>query len=230
MVAFLVRYITNFMVLFAAMALFFAPFVGLFAWRNRANLKEYRPHFNYFMERFFLSPESDALVFAWAAAEAVVWFIIPEFLLILLIFMKIKRKFDLVKYDILGTIVGTLIALWWRLPTAAFIHLPYVRPRMLKQVDTWYGQHGIFGLLYQPFSGVPYKVFNHEAAAYHFFIPLFLFVAIVARMLRYIVTYEATKALYPALHPFVRKHYGWLFVVAIAIFTFLLLHVVQVYS
>lgn len=230
MVAFLVNYLKNFVVLFIAMALFFAPFVAVFAWRNREQIREKRPHFNYFMERFFGSRESDALVFFWAAGEAVVWFIIPEFLLILLIFMKVKRKFDLVKYDILGTIVGTLIALWWRLPHDTFVHLPYIRPRMLTQVDTWYQQHGILGLAFQPFSGVPYKVFNHEAAGFHFFIPLFLLVAITARMIRYVVVYEVTKALFPVLHPFVRKHYGWLFVLAIGIFTFLLLHVVAIYS
>lgn len=230
MAAFLLSYLENFAVLFASMVLFFAPFVAVFAWRSRSSIRESKPHFNYFMERFFASPESDALVFFWAAGEAVVWFIIPEFLLILLIFMKVKRKFDLVKYDIVGTVVGTLIALWWRLPRSSFIHLPYIRPRMLAQVDTWYRQHGSMGLAFQPFSGVPYKVFNHEAAGFHFFIPLFILVAIVARMVRYVVAYEVTKALYPALHPFVRKHYGWLFVVAIGIFTFLLLHVVAMYS
>lgn len=227
---FFLNYLANFAVLFMSMALFFAPFVLVFYVRNRSEIKAKRPHFNYFMEQFFGSRESDALVLTWAAAEAVIWYIIPEFLLILLIFMKVKRKFDLVKYDIIGTIIGTLVALWWRLPRNSFIHLPYIRPRMLAQVDTWYRQHGILGLAHQPFSGVPYKVFNHEAVNYHFFIPLFILIAIIARMVRYVVAYEVTKALYPALHPFVRKHYGWLFVIATGIFTFLLLHVVQMYS
>lgn len=224
------NYLYNFIGLFVSMVLFFLPFVALFAWRNRENIRANKPHFNYFMERFFLSHEADALVFVWAAAEAVVWYIIPEFLLVLLIFMKVRRKFDLVKYDILGTIAGTLVAVWWHMPQKAFLALPYIRPRMVSQVHTWYSQHGIFGLLYQPFSGVPYKVFNHEAPSFHFFILWFLVLAIFARMVRYVVAYEATKALYPLVHPFVRRHYAILFVFAIALFTFLLLHVVALYS
>jgi len=230
MLTYLVNYSRNFLIIFCAMALFFAPFVAVFWWRNRATIKENKPHFNYFMEKFFLSHEADALVFTWAAAEAIAWFIIPEFLLFLVIFMRIHRKFDLLKYDLLGTIVGSVIAILWHLPQSAFLRLPYIRPKMLVQAQTWYHSHGIWGLLYQPFSGVPYKVFTHEAANYHFFIPAFLLIAVVARMVRYLIIYEATSAAYPLLHRFVRKHYAILFVLATAIFTALLLRVVQVYS
>ena len=212
------------------MALFFLPFVAVFAYRNRSSILQSKPHFNYFMERFFLSRESDALVFCWAAAEAIFWFIIPEFLLVLVMFMRLHRKFDLIKYDILGTVVGSLIAIYIRLPTSSFLQLPYIRPRMLEQVTIWFQEHGILGLLNQPFSGVPYKVFTHVAPDFHFFVPLFIVVAVAARMVRYLVAYQVIKALYPALHGYVRKHYLRLFVVAIAIFTFLLMHVVALYS
>lgn len=226
----ILNYLQNFAVIFVSMVAFFVPFVAVFAYRNREDMRGKNPHFNYFMERFFGSREANALIFAWAAAEALFWFIIPEFLLILLIFMRIQRKFDLIKYDVLGTIVGTIIGLIWRLSDASFLQVPYIRPRMLEQVTAWYNEHGILGLFYQPFSGVPYKVFIHQAAQYEFFIVWFLVIAIVARMARYVIIYEATKALFPVVHPFVRKHYGWLFVLAIAIFTFLLLHVVHVYA
>lgn len=230
MAAYGLSFIVNFCAIFGAIMLFFTPFVGIFFWRQRRAIIQAKPHFNFFMERFFKSPESNALVFCWAAAEALVWFVIPEFLLILIIFMKIKRKLDLVVYDIAGTIVGSLIALSLHLPTATFIHLPYIRPAMLDQVGQWYGQLGVWGLLHQPFSGVPYKVFLQGAADYHFFIPLFLLLAIAVRMVRYVVVYEATKALFPLLHRLVRKHYAWVFVLAVAIFTPLLLRVVAMYE
>ena len=223
-------FLQNFVVIFGSIVLFMVPFIAVFAIRNRQQILTSRPHFSYFMERFFLSPESNALIMVWAATEAIAWFIIPEFLLFLLIFMKVHRKFDLVKYDLIGTVIGTLIAFWWRLPDAFFAHLPYVRPKMLEHVHTWYDQQGIWGLLHQPFSGVPYKIFTHEAADYHFFIPLFLLVAVTARMVRYLVVYEATKALYPFTHKFVRRHYGILFIVACLVFTGLLVRVVRIYS
>lgn len=230
MAAYLVKLLVDFAGVFVGMALFFLPFVAIFFYRNRTEILAKRPHFNYFMERFFISPESNALIFCWAAAEALVWYIIPEFLLFLVIFMKIHRKFDLVKYDLLGTIAGTFIAVWWRLPDHIFQHLPFIRPKMLTQVDHWYDAHGVFGLAHQPFSGVPYKVFAHELSHYHFFILWFILVAIAARMIRYLVVYEATKALYPLLHRFVRRHYAVLFVVACLVFTLLLVRVVQIYS
>jgi len=230
MSTYFVTFAKDFVGVFCGMVLFFAPFVAVFWWRNRESIRQKKPHFNYFMERFFLSHEADALVFCWAAAEAVVWFIIPEFLLFLVIFMRVHRKFDLLKYDLLGTIFGSIVAIFWHIPQSVFLRLPYIRPKMISQVQVWYQQHGVWGLLHQPFSGVPYKVFTHEAGNYHFFIPAFLVIAIVARMVRYLVVYEAVQLGYPVLHTFVRRHYAVLFLCATMIFTVLLMRVVQLYA
>jgi len=219
----------NFAIVFGSIALFFAPFVVVFAVRHRRQIAASRPHFNYFMEQFFLSRESDALVFGWAALEALVWFVIPEFLLILVIFMKVHRKINLVKYDIIGTTVGTLIGIIGQPSVSWLLHVPYIYPRMIDQVQAWYAQYGIFGLVFQPFSGVPYKVFVQAAGGHHFFIVLFLLIAVAVRISRYIIAYEVTRALYPLAHQFVRKHYAILFAGATVIFTFLLLRVTQLY-
>jgi hypothetical protein len=61
----------------ASVALFFAPFVLVFYARNYRQITEKKPHFNFFMEKFFASKESNYLILAWAACEAVFWFIIP---------------------------------------------------------------------------------------------------------------------------------------------------------
>jgi membrane protein YqaA with SNARE-associated domain len=224
------NYLLNFVFIFSSMALFFAPFVSSFYYRNRSDIRRVKPHFNQFMEKFFVSTEARWLVFFWAATEAFIWFIIPEFLLVLVIFMRVGRKFELVVYDFLGTIVGTCAGLIWHLQDSSLSLLPYVRVPMIDQVRIWYEQHGILGLAYQPFSGVPYKIFTHVAPDFHFFILLFLVVAIIARMVRYIVIYEVAKALYPVVHPFVKRHYSILFVLAIALFTAMLLKVLRVYS
>lgn len=226
----IIEYLVNFVFIFCSMVLFFLPFVAVFWYRHRKNIREVKPHFNQFMEHFFAGSEAKWLVFCWAAAEAFIWFIIPEFLLILIIFMRVKRKFELVIYDFLGTIAGTCVALWWHASDSALVQFPYIRVGMIEQVRAWYEQHDILGLAYQPFSGVPYKIFTHVAPDFHFFIPLFILVAIIARMVRYIVIYEIAKALYPLVHPFVRKNYAILFVLAIALFTAMLLKVVRVYS
>ncbi|KKW01658.1 MAG: DedA family protein [Candidatus Saccharibacteria bacterium GW2011_GWC2_48_9] len=230
MVDLIASFVINFCIVFAAIVLFFAPFVAVFWYRHRTEIALKRPHFNYFMEKFFHSTESNALVATWAAAEAVIWFVIPEFLLILIMFMKVRRKVQLVIYDIIGTVVGTIIALALHLSESSLLSLPYVYQGMITHVNQWFSEYGIFGIFFQPFSGVPYKVFNAVALDYGFFIPFFIVLAVIARMIRYLIVYEITKALYPFVHRFVRKHYAILFIVAMAIFTMLLMKVSATYA
>lgn len=182
------------------------------------------------MEKFFHSKESNALILTWAAAEAIIWFVIPEFLLILIMFMKVRRKIQLVTYDIIGTVIGTTIALLLHLPEKTLLLVPYVYQGMIAHVHQWFDEYGIWGIFFQPFSGVPYKVFNSLALDYGFFIPAFIVLAVIARMLRYLVVYEVTKALYPFLHRFVRKHYAILFILATAVFTILLMKISNTYA
>jgi hypothetical protein len=144
--------------------------------------------------------------------------------------MKVRRKMQLVTYDIIGTIIGTIIALLLHLPEKALLSVPYIYQGMINHVHQWFGEHGIWGIFFQPFSGVPYKVFNALAVDYGFFIPFFIILAVATRMIRYLIIYEVTKALYPFVHRFVRKHYAILFVVAMAIFTILLTRVSNIYE
>ncbi len=230
MVDLALSFLVNFVVVFVAITGFFAPFVALFWYRHRLEIAAKKPHFNYFMERFFTSRESNMLVATWAAAEAVVWFVIPEFLLILIMFMKVKRKAQLVTYDILGTVVGTCIALALHLSPERLVRLPYIYPSMIEHVQTWFSDYGVWGIFFQPFSGVPYKVFNGLALDFGFFIPVLIILAVAARMLRYLIVYEVTKALYPFLHRFVRRHYAVLFILAMAVFTALLMKISASYA
>lgn len=230
MAEYIINLLGNFLFIFGFIALFFAPFVGVFWWRHRAQIREKRPHFNQFAERFFVSRESNYLIMAWAATEAFIWFVIPEFLLFLVVFMKVRRKFDLLKYDIIGTVIGSIIGFMWHAPDSVLVKMPYIYQGMIDQVRVWYDSMGIWGLIHQPFSGVPFKLFTHTASEYGFSLLLFVLIAVVIRMSRYAVAYVITVGLYPLLHRFVRKHYAILFVVAIFIFTLLLMRVSDMYG
>jgi hypothetical protein len=225
----LVAYLQTFLFVAASIVLFSAPFIGTFWWRHRAVIKRNKPHFNYFMEKFFLARESNWLVACWAAAEAIVWFVIPEFLLILLVFMKVRRKRELVIYDVAGTVVGTIIAIGVRFSTDTLVSLPYVTLTMVEKVNDWFSAWGVWAVVFQPFSGVPYKVFNAVAADYTLFIPAYIFLAVVARMIRYLMIYGVGVALYPVVHRYVRRHYAILLIAATAIFAALLMEVVSNY-
>ncbi|MEO8691381.1 MAG: hypothetical protein ABI397_01190 [Candidatus Saccharimonas sp.] len=202
----------------------------MFYFRNQKIIREVKPHFNQFAERFFTSKESNVLIVVWAAAEAFIWFVLPEFLLFLIIFLKVRKKFDLLKYDLIGTAIGTTIAILWHAPASFLITLPYVYQGMIEKVQGWFTDWGIWGLFFQPFSGVPFKVFNHTAYDFGFFIPFFIIIAVIARMIRYFVAYEITKAIYPFIHKFVQKNYAILFAVAVLVFTMLLMRISQIYN
>ncbi len=181
------------------------------------------------IEAFFSSRQMDWLVFSWAAAEAVIWFIIPEFFLFLIIFMRLRQRTDLLRWDFGGTIVGTSVAYFIssHIPVTS---LPYITSAMVAQVDSWYSQFGVGAVTFQPFIGIPYKVFTHLAAQHH--IGLFSLIAIgtIVRMARYIIIYCVLSALYPFLHRLAHRNYLGVYIASCCVFTFLLLKTVDLYG
>lgn len=223
------RIATNYLIIQTSIVLFVLPFYWLYR-RKHVPDGEVKVSFNRHLEYFFDSKYANWLVFFWAMGEAVIWFIIPELLLVLLIFMRVKRKRELLFYDIYGTAAGTIVAFAMDLPERLISSLPYVQHGMVLQVRHWFDEHGILGLVYQPFSGVPYKVFTHLAHEYNFFILTFLIFAVVVRISRYYLIYLMLSSIYPMLHKYVYRNYTRLFLIATFIFSILLLKVYTAYG
>ena len=224
----MLNYFINFIIVFCSIIIFILPFFIWYWVGHKESLKTLG--LNRYLENFFSSKQANWLVFSWAATEAVIWFVIPEFLLLLVIFMRVHNKRKMVIYDIAGTVAGTIAAIWLRLPEKYISSLPYIQDKMVEQAKIWFNDLGIFGLLYQPFSGVPYKVFTNLSWQYEFNIIVFLIVAIAVRIFRYIVVYGLFLALYPKLHKIVYRHYIPLFIVATAVFSVLLYKAYIAYS
>ena len=218
------KIIGNYLLIQVSIVLFILPFYWLYR-RKYLPDGEFKVNFNQHLEYFFSSKYANWLVFFWAMGEALVWFIIPEFLLVLLVFMRIRRKRELLYYDIYGTAAGTLAAFIIPIPASLLDKIPYVQPSMVSQAEYWFSKHGILALAYQPFSGVPYKVFTHLAPNYHFFIGTFLVFAVIVRISRYYIIYLLASGIYPFLHKYVYRNYARLFVVATFIFSLLLLRI-----
>jgi membrane protein YqaA with SNARE-associated domain len=225
----LIRIAGNYLVVQACIILFFLPFYLLYR-RDYYRHNPVKVGLNRHLEIFFTSRYANWLVLCWAAGEAVVWFVIPEFLLLLLVFMRIQRKRQLLYYDIYGTALGTLIAYLIHLPAGSIDKLPYIQPGMVAQVQSWYQHMGMLALIHQPFSGVPYKVFTHLAPQHHLFLPVFLIFAVVVRISRYYIVYVILTSIYPVLHKYVYKHYVRLAAAGTFIFSLLLLKVYTVYG
>lgn len=215
------NYLINVLVIQLSIVLFILPFYLWYRLSYYKN-KEISVSLNQHLEYFFSSKQANYLVFFWSFGEAVAWFVIPEFLLLLIVFMRIRNRVQLLMFDIYGTIAGVIVALLINLPNGKLLKLPYVQENMLQQVQAWYSSSGIFGLIHQPFSGVPFKVFNHLAIDYHLNIFLYITFAVIVRIGRYGIFYLIFQGVYSVLHKFVYKNYVRLFVIATLIFAVLL--------
>lgn len=186
---------------------------------------------NSHLENFLSSKQANYLVFIWAASEAIFWFIIPEFLLLLVIFLRIKNKRTLLVYDILGTAFGTVLGLAISIYTKFDVtKVPYITENMVHQVQIWYQGLGSFGLFFQPFSGVPYKVFVLNVHNFDINLLWFIFLAIVIRIARYYIFYLIFVGLYPFLHRLVSKNYIPIFLLSCFIFSAIFLKVYHAYG
>lgn len=219
--------LANFVFILAAISIFVAPFYLVFRYKHSLHAKL---GFERTAEAFLQSRQANWLVFFWAFGEALVWFVIPEFLLLLIIFMRINRKRELLFYDIYGTAAGAMAAYIIHLPVNLIDNLPYIQEKMVSQTQVWYEQHDVLGLAYQPFSGVPYKVFTFLAPHFHIFILYFVVVAVIVRIARYYIFFAIFSLIYPVLHKYVARNYLKLVLIAIFIFSVLLLRVYQSYA
>lgn len=221
--------ILNYILIQAAILAFFAPFYLIYRYKHaKTGVKS--TTFNQHLKYFFSSKQANYLVFLWAASEAIIWFVIPEFLLLLIIFLRIKKKIELLIYDILGTAAGTTLALILHLSRNGILKIPYIQENMVRQVEVWYQHMGIFGLIFQPFSGIPYKVFTLTANEFSFFIPFFLIFGILVRISRYYIFYLIFSGTYPLLHRLVYRNYLPLVFISCFIFSLLLLKVYNLYG
>jgi membrane protein YqaA with SNARE-associated domain len=115
---------------------------------------------------FVESPTALWLCFLWGFFEAFVWPIVPEFVLVPLVFVAPRRVRVLVATTLAGSVCGGLLAY--------LLSLTFVGPLLLERAwlvtdpmrdatASWLESSGALGLLHQPLSGVPYKVFGLQA-------------------------------------------------------------------
>ncbi|MCX6728990.1 MAG: hypothetical protein NTV39_04485 [Candidatus Saccharibacteria bacterium] len=218
----------NYVVILVSILVFVSPFYYLYKRKSHGSIRTHG--LNREIESFFNDKQTNYLVFFWAMSEALFWFIIPELLLLLVIFMRTRRRRELLYYDIAGTIAGTVLAFVINLPAHLIEKLPFVQPAMVQQCIAWFDKSGIFALFYQPFSGVPYKVFAYLGPNLHILIIVFIVAAVAVNVARYFVIYLLSNKLYSFFHKFVYHHYVAIFLVVVFIFSVSLLQVYHAFD
>ncbi|MDO4773978.1 MAG: hypothetical protein Q4A37_02530 [Candidatus Saccharibacteria bacterium] len=213
----------------SCIALFFAPFLLVFYVKNRYKIHK-TVTFAEFMEAFFHAPEAKLLIIAWVFAESLFWFVAPEFLLVFMLFLPKKRGTKIILYDFIGILAGTVVGLLLPLSISFINHTPYVYPGMLTSVSEWYQSYGIFGLLFQPFSGIPYKVFIAEAVTIGLPFVSFIVVAVAIRMTRYAVFFFTFQFIRRFTHTFIGRHFFVYTIIVLVVFSISLLKVALIYQ
>lgn len=123
------------------------------------------------------------LAFAWGAAEALAWPIVPDLAVATLVLAAPRRMPHIAAAAIAGSLTGgTAAYVIGALGGAGVLdHVPLVTPRMQASAMQRISEHGAAGILSQPFSGIPFKVFAYQAPAAGIQAPDFAWFSLLAR-------------------------------------------------
>lgn len=132
---------------------------------------------------FAMSPRGLALAFAWGLAEALAWPVVPDLAVATLVLAAPRRALPVAAAAVAGSLTGGAAAY----ATGALAgfgvldHLPLVTPRMQASAMQRMSEHGAAGILSQPWSGIPFKVFAYQAADAGVSAPGFAWFGLLAR-------------------------------------------------
>jgi membrane protein YqaA with SNARE-associated domain len=157
-------------------------------------------------------PTGWALVpLVWAIAEATVWPIMPDAVMVPLALRRPRSWWQLV----LGGVVGTAFGGWLsyldgrrRPGRDRTERLWLVRPAMVTAADRWLAKGGPRGVLRQPATGIPFKVFARVAGARGLAVVPFLVWAVAGRAARFTLL-AGVAALVGCWRPTLATHWYW---------------------
>lgn len=162
-------------------------------------------------------------MFLWAAGEATVWPIIADFLLLPMAAVSRRRLTVPLSAALagmaLGGISGYLFSMRFPDRSRRLLHrLPLTPAEKIAVAQGYLAQHGVAAFLFQPYSGVPMKIWTVAAISLRLdpvrAVPVF----IAARALRMSLVAVATRLLADRLRGVVRDHFILLSALYVAIF------------
>lgn len=142
----------------------------------------------------------NVLAAAWGAAEATLFFIVPDVLLSRIALHDRRRALIACLWALGGALLGG--ALIWALGSgdpepvrSTFARIPAVSPAMIERVQAQLASHGPWSLFIGPLTGTPYKIYALEAAGAGIGLLAFLLISIPARLLRFVLVVFLTAAI-----------------------------------
>ena len=141
-----------------------------------------------------------ALAGLWGAAEATLFFIVPDVLLSRIALHDRRHALLACLWALLGALLGG--ALIWILgfvdpePTRGmYTRIPAISPAMIDRVHQQIVDLGPWAVFVGPLTGTPYKIYALEAASAGFGLISFLLISVPARLLRFVLVVLLTSAI-----------------------------------
>jgi membrane protein YqaA with SNARE-associated domain len=164
-------------------------------------------------------------MFAWALAEATVWPILPDFLLIPMAAANRRRFHVPLAAAVLGMAAGcaTTVLFAYRAPRRAWgvlRQLPLVHEQQIDVARRHLAAHGTAAFLFQPWSGVPSKIWAVVAGAERTNPWPALPALVIARSLRMAVLAGAARMLAGRFGGAIRDHSIVLAATYVGVFSF----------
>lgn len=173
----------------------------------------------------------NALAAFWGAAEATLFFIVPDVLLSWVALQDRRHALLACLWALGGALLGG--ALIWTMgyvdPVPArslFAEIPAISPALINRVHEQILDLGPWAVFVGPLTGTPYKIYALEAASAGCGLLAFLLVSVPARLLRFVIVVLLTHAVATGLRRFISMKtlqallitvwiafYAWYFVV-----------------
>jgi membrane protein YqaA with SNARE-associated domain len=129
------------------------------------------------------------IAFVWSAAEATLFFVVPDVLLTLVALFSLRQSAKTLAAILAGALLGGSVLYFAgeRVPKAAesmVLRVPFVSQGMFAKTRHDLEQSGIWTMVKRPRVGIPYKVYAVQAGRYSTW-TRFLLVSTVARLERF---------------------------------------------
>ena len=135
----------------------------------------------------------------WGAAEATLFFIVPDVLITFVATRRLGRAVMVSLAATAGAVAGGLAMYMWGRhdaagATAALAHVPAVTTKMLARVASQLQAGGVSALFLGPLTGAPYKIYAVESGAAGMSAVGFLLISVPARLARFALLAVLTAA------------------------------------
>jgi membrane protein YqaA with SNARE-associated domain len=130
------------------------------------------------LKRFAESRKENMLIAFWAFSEACIWFVFPDFILLILGILSPQKLWKYLTISIIASSLGGLLMMYLcvdhvNLVEKYLFHLPFTNLGMLNHLKTLENNFGNLSYFLQAFSGIPFKVWTYQAVSQNRNIPIY---------------------------------------------------------